>query len=80
MAKTKYDDTTLLLDAGGLFASLRPWQQQILDMQGSYSDRAAALGVPVGTVRSRLNRARKDLQRLIEHRNRQGDGSAKESV
>jgi RNA polymerase sigma-70 factor (ECF subfamily) len=32
----------------------------------SYSDIASALGIPVGTVRSRLNRARRQFRHLIE--------------
>jgi RNA polymerase sigma-70 factor (ECF subfamily) len=42
----------------------------------SYADAAEALQVPVGTVRSRLSRARAKLARLTERELRRPDGSA----
>ncbi|WP_394814012.1 RNA polymerase sigma factor [Streptomyces litchfieldiae] len=47
----------------------------------SYAEAAAALGVPVGTVRSRLSRARARLQQLTRHELREarsGGGAATE--
>jgi len=40
----------------------------------SYPDAAKALGIPVGTVRSRLSRARKKLRRELLGIERQVDG------
>ncbi|ARS46868.1 RNA polymerase sigma factor [Ectopseudomonas hydrolytica] len=37
-----------------------------LAMDGSYQDTASSLGVPIGTVRSRLSRAREQLKRQID--------------
>lgn len=37
-----------------------------LEMDGNYQDTALSLGVPVGTVRSRLSRAREQLKRHVE--------------
>lgn len=38
----------------------------ILEAEGSYEDKAASLNIPLGTVRSRLNRARAKLIALRE--------------
>jgi len=37
-----------------------------LEMDGSYKDTALSLGVPIGTVRSRLSRARAQLKRQMD--------------
>ena len=47
-----------------LLATLKPREQTVLRTTGSYEDRARELGIPVGTVRSRLHRARAKLVAL----------------
>jgi len=47
-----------------LFATLWPKEQAVLRTSGSYKDRARELNVPVGTLRSRLHRARAKLVAL----------------
>jgi Sigma-70, region 4 len=47
-----------------LFVTLEPKEQAVLRTSGSYEDRARELNVPVGTVRSRLHRARAKLVAL----------------
>ncbi|HXS05357.1 MAG TPA: sigma-70 region 4 domain-containing protein [Rhizomicrobium sp.] len=47
-----------------LIAQLPPEQQAALRAQGSYAQRAQEMGIAVGTVRSRLHRARAALVRL----------------
>ena len=42
-------------------------QRLLLQTDGHYRDRAERLGIPIGTVRSRLHRARASLERLREH-------------
>jgi len=39
-------------------------QRAILTAEGTYEEMAVAFGVPIGTIRSRLNRARKALSEL----------------
>jgi RNA polymerase sigma-70 factor (ECF subfamily) len=53
------------------FGKLPTWQQEVvlrIGVEGEeYGDTATALGIPVGTVRSRLARARKTLRASIDH-------------
>lgn len=49
-----------------LLPSLPEGQRQLLQTEGQYKDRAQKLGLPIGTVRSRLHRARAALLRLRE--------------
>jgi RNA polymerase sigma-70 factor (ECF subfamily) len=44
----------------------------------SYDDVAVALGIPVGTVRSRLNRARRHLRELARPNGEELGGSCRE--
>jgi DNA-directed RNA polymerase specialized sigma24 family protein len=43
-------------------------QREILQSQGDYKTRAQELGIPIGTVRSRLHRARAALEKLRHQR------------
>lgn len=51
-------------------AQLPPEQQQVILLVGlegmSYQDAAGILGIPVGTVRSRLSRGRDILRKLLD--------------
>lgn len=65
----------------GAFARLAGTARDVLALVGveglSYEDTAAALGIPVGTVRSRLSRARQELRRsLVEEELRLAAGAA----
>lgn len=63
----RIDDERHLAQLREAFTRLRPAEQDVLTLcvwQGlDYASAAVALGVPVGTVRSRLSRARARLQR-----------------
>ncbi len=67
----RLDDQRHLADLQAAFARLRPAEQEVLTLcvwQGlDYASAALALGVPIGTVRSRLSRARARLQRAHLH-------------
>ena len=60
-----------LIDLGRGIAKLPDAQRRVLLLIGleemSYEQTAKILGVPVGTVRSRLGRAREALRRLTDH-------------
>jgi RNA polymerase sigma factor (sigma-70 family) len=54
----------------GVFGRLAPQEQDVLALCAwadlSYEDASVALGVPIGTVRSRLSRARLHLRELVD--------------
>ena len=60
----KYFRFQLLPNDDALIVRLPAAQRAALQSQGTYEERAAALGVAVGTVRSRLHRARAALEAL----------------
>lgn len=66
----RLDDQKRLAAAMGALATLRRDEREVVTLclwEGlSYAAVATALGVPVGTVRSRLSRAREKLRRRIE--------------
>lgn len=68
----RIDDSALLLRAGNLINKLSEDWRKVLQTEGAYDERATKLGIPVGTVKSRLNRARVKLQQLINERDAQG--------
>lgn len=47
-----------------LLEKLVPEHRDVLAASGSYEDIAAQLSLPVGTVKSRLHRARKALEKM----------------
>lgn len=59
-----------LRDLARAFKSLPEQERQVVLMVGlegmQYEDAAEALGVPMGTVKSRLSRARRRLRRLVD--------------
>ena len=62
--------TTLRLDLERALARLSPTAREVLLLVGmeqlSYAETADTLGVPIGTVMSRLSRARAQLRQLME--------------
>lgn len=50
----------------GLIEKLSQHHRDILLATGTYKEIAASLGIPLGTVRSRLNRARKAAEAIQE--------------
>ena len=66
----RLEDGERLVAARAALEQLRPREREVFALcvwsQLSYADAAAALQVPVSTVRSRLSRARQRLRRLAE--------------
>lgn len=64
----RYSHFALTPEDQDLIAQLPAEQQAALNSEGSYATRAEQMGVAIGTVRSRLHRARAALVRLREAR------------
>ena len=62
--KAKYLNFAFLSGDSELLSSLSEEQRAVLTASGPYKERAEKLGLPIGTVRSRLHRARAALERL----------------
>jgi RNA polymerase sigma factor (sigma-70 family) len=64
----RIDDTARLAVVRAAFGWLRPGEQEVIALcvwsELDYAAAAQALGIPVGTVRSRLSRARRKLRAL----------------
>jgi hypothetical protein len=65
----KYRQFVLLPDDAPLIDQLPLDHQNVLRSEGTYAERAEKLGIPIGTLRSRLHRARDALLRLRGERN-----------
>ena len=65
----RLDDQARLREAGKALGALRRGERDVIALcvwsQLDYATAARALGVPVGTVRSRLSRARRKLSKLV---------------
>jgi RNA polymerase sigma-70 factor (ECF subfamily) len=65
----RLDDTAQLREVGKALGALRRGEREVIALcvwTGlDYATAARALGVPVGTVRSRLSRARRKLKKLV---------------
>lgn len=68
---TRIDDTERIAAVRRAFAGLRRKEREVIALcvwsELDYGSAALALGIPVGTVRSRLWRARKHLRCAVEH-------------
>jgi RNA polymerase sigma-70 factor (ECF subfamily) len=65
----RLDDTAQLREVGKALGALRRGEREVIALcvwsELDYATAARALGVPVGTVRSRLSRARRKLSKLV---------------
>jgi len=66
----RISDEREMRDVLGVFERLAPQEQDVLALCAwgglAYEDASVALGVPIGTVRSRLSRARSHLRELVD--------------
>jgi DNA-directed RNA polymerase specialized sigma24 family protein len=76
----RYSRFELTPDDQDLIARLPAEQQAALHSEGSYASRAEQMGVAIGTVRSRLHRARAALVRLREARDASSGATENEAV
>lgn len=62
------DEIKRMIEEG--MKKLKPWERAIIELRDikelNYDEIAEILGIPMGTVKSRLNRARNHLKRIIE--------------
>jgi DNA-directed RNA polymerase specialized sigma24 family protein len=75
----KYLHFAFLPGDEALIEQLPAEQQVALKSEGSYAQRAQEQGLAIGTVRSRLHRARAALVRLRESRQKQGEAEPPEN-
>jgi RNA polymerase sigma factor (sigma-70 family) len=77
-AEARLDDERQMRAALALLGKLPRREQDVFALCAwadlTYEETAAALGIPVGTVRSRLSRARARVRRLLEEREWREDG------
>jgi RNA polymerase sigma factor (sigma-70 family) len=77
-ADSRLDDERRMREALRAVGELPRREQEVVALCGwaglSYEDAAVALAIPVGTVRSRLSRARARLRELDRRRGHESDG------
>ena len=78
----RIDDAARLDEVRGAVGRLRPAEREVVALcvwTGlSYEEAAEALGIPVGTVRSRLSRARRKLRRSVGAGSGEPDGGSEQ--
>jgi RNA polymerase sigma factor (sigma-70 family) len=71
MADARADSAAVSVRLAQILARMADRDREVLQLfvwaGMSYADIAQALGIPLGTVRSRLNRARRELRPLLEN-------------
>lgn len=76
----RLDDQAQLREAGKALSVLSRGEREVIALcvwsELDYASAARALGVPVGTVRSRLSRARRKLQKLVRAGQEEPSGRA----
>ena len=62
------EEIKIMIEEG--MRKLKPWERAIIELRDiknlNYDEIAEVLGIPMGTVKSRLNRARSHLKKIIE--------------
>ena len=62
------EEIKMMIEEG--MKKLKPWERAIIELRDiknlNYDEIAEVLGIPMGTVKSRLNRARNHLRKIIE--------------